>query len=160
MKYLFGQHEIVADFVAWMIPHVRERGFGNCRAIGIVDDDDELIAGLVYHHLSIEAQLMEISGAALPGKQWATRETLRIMHEYPFLQCGCQMVVMKVLASDERLLRMLAMLGYRFITLPRLFGRERDGVYCYLTYENWCANKIAKRLERKKAQEQIEKEAA
>ena len=51
MRYVLDQHELVADFVAQMIPHMRERGFGPCRAIGVVDDNDELIAGLVYHNL-------------------------------------------------------------------------------------------------------------
>jgi RimJ/RimL family protein N-acetyltransferase len=154
MKYLLDQHELVARFVAAMIPDIAARGFGACRAIGIVDDKDELVAGLVYSHYDPQAGHLEISGAALPGYQWATRETLRIMHAFPFGQCGCQMVVMRVRASDERLLRQLRALGYELIGVPRLFGRDRDGVLCYLTDDNWKANRITRRLLRNGKQQQ------
>src|SRR5262245_26453048 len=127
MRYLVDHHDLVASFVARMIPHVGALGFGRCRAIGVVNDDDELIPGLVYHHLDPATGIIEMSGAALPGHQWATRETLKLMYQYPFLQCGCQMVIMRVLLSDERLLRQLAALNYEFIKVPRLFGRGRDG---------------------------------
>jgi hypothetical protein len=146
LRYVFDQHELVADFVAQMIPHVRRTGFGKaCRAIGVVDENDELIAGLVYHNLSPQAGLIEISGAALPGRLWATRETLKLMHAYPFVTCGCQMVVMKVPADNARLLKQLALLGYELILLPRIFGRERDGMYCYLTYEAWTDSALCRR---------------
>ena len=158
MKYALNDHDLVARFVASLIPHVRARGFGNCRAIGICTDKDELVAGLIYHALDPEAGLIEISGAALPGYQWATRETLKIMHAFPFGQCGCQMVVMKVRWSDERLLRQLAALGYEFIKVPRLFGRGQDGVLCCLTEEEWRSNKITRRLLR--SHRQLDEEAA
>jgi RimJ/RimL family protein N-acetyltransferase len=144
-RYVFDQHSLVADFVARMIPHVRH-GFGNCTAIGVVNDDDELIAGVVYHHHSPEDGTIAMSGAALSGFQWLTRGMLRVMYEYPFLQLRCQMVIMNVPASNRRLLRQLAAGGYRFVTLPRLFGREEDGVYCCLTEEDWRASRIIRRL--------------
>ena len=146
LRYLYGQDELVAHFVAQMTSHVRERGFGKCRAIGIVNADSELIGGLVYHNFDDGAGVIEISGAALPGHLWLTRETLRQMHGYPFEQCRCQMVVMRVLASNERLLRQLAALGYAFIRFPRLFGRDRDGVICSLTDDAWRDSRIARRL--------------
>ena len=148
MRYLLDQPELVADFVARMIPQVGARGFGRCTAIGMVDDDGELVAGLVYHNLSPEAGLIEISGAALPETRWLTRETIRIMHGYPFLQCGCQMAIMKVLKTDLRLQRQLAALNYMFIDIPRLFGRGEDGVLCLLTQEDWMASKFYRRLHR------------
>jgi RimJ/RimL family protein N-acetyltransferase len=148
MKYLLDQHELVANFVAAMIPDIAARGFGACRAIGIVDDKDELVAGLVYHKLNPEAGTIEISGAALPGKFWATPQTLQLLHGYPFGQCGCQMVMMRVRASNERLLRQLKALGYIFIGVPRWFGRDDDGVLCLLTDEAWRSNKITSRLHR------------
>jgi RimJ/RimL family protein N-acetyltransferase len=147
LKYLYGQDELVADFVAKMIPHVRAFGFGKSKAIGVCEDN-ELIAGIVFHGLSKEAGLMELSAAALPGKQWCTRETLRQMYNYCFIQCGCQQVVNKVLASDERHLRELAALGYRLIAVPRLFGRDKDGVIALLTDDDWREGKIFRRINR------------
>jgi hypothetical protein len=55
-------------------------------------------------------------------------------------------VVQRTPADDLRLLRQLAVYDYTFIPMPRLFGRERDGVICCLTYEDWINNRFNKRL--------------
>jgi hypothetical protein len=56
------------------------------------------------------------------------------------------MVVQRTPADNEMLLDILARYNYAFIKMPRMFGRERDGVICYLTYEAWKANKFNARL--------------
>ena len=68
------------------------------------------------------------------------------MFRYPFFVCGCQMVVQRTPADDQKLLYVLSKFGYDFVTLPRLFGRDRDGVVCYLTREAWEANKFCQRF--------------
>jgi RimJ/RimL family protein N-acetyltransferase len=146
LRYALDRHELVADFVAQMIPHVRGHGFGKAiRAIGVVSEDGELIAGIVYHNYVPEAGIIEMSAAALPGHLWATRTTLKLMHRFPFLQCGCQMLFAKVLADNERMLRQFAAMNYGFIRLPRIFGRDRDGVLCCLTYEDWLESFLCRR---------------
>ena len=85
LEYIFGQNEAVAAFVAQMIPECRERGFGNCSAIGI-QDETGLLGGLVYKNWQPELGTIEISGAALPGTNWFSRRTIQIMHDYPFHQ--------------------------------------------------------------------------
>lgn len=148
LDYVYGHDELVANFVAQLIPSCRARGFNASalKAMGIIDQDGKLIAGMVYHNWDPEAGVLEMSGAALPGKQWLTRETIKRMYQYPFLQCGCQMIFMRVEAADERLLRQLAALNYSFIKIPRLGGRDRDIVLCLLTVENWATNKFCRRL--------------
>jgi hypothetical protein len=147
LDYVYGHDELVAHFVATLIPHCR-RGFGpNTKAIGIIEDGS-LIAGIVYHNYDPEAEIIEISGAALPKKNWLTRATLAVMYGYPFLQCGCQMVVQRTPADDERLLGILARYNFAFVKIPRLFGRDRDGVACLLTYEDWINNRFNQRLKR------------
>jgi RimJ/RimL family protein N-acetyltransferase len=144
LGYVYGHDQAVAQFVAQLIPHCR-RGFGpNITAIGVVEDG-RLIAGLVYSNYDPEAATIEISGAALPGKYWLTRGTLARMFEYPFLCCGCQMIYQKTPIDSERLLGVLAKYGYSFIKIPRMFGRDQDGVLCVLTYEDWCASKFNRR---------------
>lgn len=145
LHYVYGHDEVVARFVAQLIPHA-QRGFENARAIGILDEEGKLIAGLVYHNYDPEAAIVEISGAALPRKQWLTRGTIARMYQYPFLTIGCQMVVQRTPADDTRLLRQLAAYDYSFIKIPRLFGRGRDGVVCCLTYEDWAKNRFNQRL--------------
>jgi hypothetical protein len=159
LDYVYGHDQIVAEFVAELIPHCR-RGFGpHCKAIGVIDRTGRLLAGIVYYNYDPEAEIIEIAGAAMPKVPWLTRDTLRVMYQYPFLQCHCQMVVQRTPADDERLLGMLAAYGYSFVTVPRLFGRERDGVICSLTYEDWINNRFNKRLKHHLMGEAIEEAA-
>jgi hypothetical protein len=145
LDYVYGHDFVVSQFVATMIPRVRERGFGECKAIGIIEDGT-LIAGLVYHNYEPDAEIIEISGAAIPGKNWLTRETIKRMYQFPFITCGCQMIVQRNSEDDERLLYMLSRYGYHFVRFPRMLGRDKDGVVCCLTYEAWANNRYNKRL--------------
>jgi hypothetical protein len=145
MRYVLDQPALVARFVTQMIPHMHE-GFGQqpYSAIGVTTDDNELIGGVVYQHRP-KFEIMEITGAALPGFRW-TREMLRMMYGYPFEQCRCQQVVVMVPADDINIVRQLRTLGYAFSALPRALGRDRDALYCYLTEEAWLNNKIFTRI--------------
>jgi hypothetical protein len=144
LDYVYNYDELVAGFVAQLIPHCR-RGFGRCRTIGVVDGARQLVAGIIYHNWDPEAGIIEISGAALPGVHWLSRRTLMHMFGYPFIACGCQMVVQRTPADNELLLGVLARYGYAFVPVPRLFGRDRDGVVCLLTVEAWKDNKFNRR---------------
>jgi len=147
LDYVYGHDQLVADFVAQLIPSCRGRGLPkDARAWGVIDENGRLVAGMAYHNFDPDAGTIEMSGAALPGVQWLTRETIRRMYVYPFLQLGCQMVLMRVDAEDTRLLRQLAALNYSFITIPRLLGRGKDSVLCLLTEEDWRASKFQKRF--------------
>jgi hypothetical protein len=146
LKYVYGQDHLIADFVARMTPHVSVRP--NSKAIGVLNNDNELIAGLVYNYALPGAGVMEITIAALPGHLWLTRETVRIMFEYPFLQCGCQMLITFIRASDRRALRQVAAINCALILFPRLYGRDDDGVIARLTKEDWEASKFCYRRDR------------
>jgi hypothetical protein len=145
LDYVYGHDGIVSAFVARLIPHCA-RGFGfNIKTVGVVDSGD-LIAGIVYHEWNPEAGTIEISAAALPGEPWLSRETLRRMFEYPFLECKCQMLVQRIPVEDERQQYMMSRFGYSLIKIPRMFGRDRDGVVATLTFEDWVENKFNRRF--------------
>ena len=148
IDYVYGHDEIIAQFVAQLIPACRGRGLPpSSKAIGIVEDG-ALIAGLVYHNWEPEAATIEVSCAAIPGKRWLTRQTIRRIYEYPFEQLGCQMLYGRVAADNEQLLRQLAALNYSLIRVPRMLGRDLDGVLALLTVEDWQANRFSKRDEK------------
>jgi hypothetical protein len=146
-QYVYGHDQVVADFVAQLIPACHGRGFGPAaKALGVIDGHGRLIAGIVWHNWEPEFGIIELSGAALPGSGWITRETLKRMYQYPFLELGCQMIVQRTPIDDEPLLRILAAYDYVFVKVPRMFGRERDGVLALLTYEAWAGNRFNRRL--------------
>lgn len=146
--YVYGHSEVIAPFVAELIPHCR-RGFGpNIQTMGVIDEAGNLLAGIVWHNWDPDAGIMELSGAALPRSNWLTRRTLERMYGFPFNECGCQMVVQRTPADDLNLLGLLAAYGFSFVTVHRLFGRDRDGVIATLTREAWLSNRFNRRLSR------------
>jgi hypothetical protein len=40
----------------------------------------------------------------------------------------------------------MARFGYMLIKVPRMYGRDRDGVLALLTVEDWAENKFNRRL--------------
>jgi len=150
LGYVYGHNDQIGAFVAQLIPHCR-RGFGaNIQTMGVLQGD-RLVAGIVWHNYDPDAGIIELSGAALPGVHWLTRRTLRRMYEFPFEQCGCQMVVQRTPADAEMLLGLLAAYGFDFVAVRRLFGGDRDGVICTLTLEAWLANKFNRSVRNKEA---------
>lgn len=138
MKPLFGHDEAVSKFVASIIPGM-ERGFGPNKAIGIINSDGVLVAGLVYHNWEPEAGVIEVSGAAIDSR-WMTRPILQVMYDYPFLTCGCQMIVQRNSAKNEHLNKQLRRWGYSEYRIPRMKGRDEDGIVFTLTSEQWEAH--------------------
>ena len=151
LTYIYGQDQLVADFVArsklasgfteW------QSGFSdkNLKAIGIANEDNELIAGLVYFNYHPEAGTIEVSIDAVPKQRWLTPTTLAIMFQYPFLDCKCQMLITKTSARSEHVQRMLASMNFSLIRIPRAGGRDEDGILALLTYEDWLDAKFCKR---------------
>lgn len=151
LRYVYDQDKLVADFVARAkiaSGFTKRADFPdrNLRAIGIANEDNELIAGIVYFNYNPEAGTIDMSVEALPKQPWLTRTTLAIMFQYPFLHCGCQMLITKTSARNEHVLRMLAAMNFTLILVPRSGGRNEDGVLCLLTYEDWLASKFCKRF--------------
>jgi RimJ/RimL family protein N-acetyltransferase len=137
LDYVFGHDEIVANFVASLIPECRERGFGKCAAMGVVNASGELIGGVVWRNWCPEVGTIEISGAALPGTNWLSRRTLQLVYDYPFYQCGCHMVIQTTMADNEPALIVKAKIGFTFYKIRHLGGPDRDGVLATLTKDQW-----------------------
>lgn len=160
LRYVYGRDEIVRPFVASLIPACRERGLPKASvSIGVIDPRGRLIAGIVYHNYDPDAGTIEMSLASISAR-WLSRETVRRMYKYPFLELGCQMVYARVRADDERLLRQIASLNYSLIKVPRMFGRDVDAVLCLLTREAWEDNKFNRRFGYHLMTETLDEEAA
>ncbi len=134
------ERDMLSKWVADLIWPGKSRDFGNCQAMAVLEDDI-LIAGMVYHNYEPDSGVIEISGAGT-SKRWLTRETLRKMFAYPFEECDCQTVVMRVSDHDEPLHRMLTAYGFERYRIPRLRGRDEAENVFVLTDDNWASNKF------------------
>ena len=151
MNYLYGYDAEVAQFVAQLIPSCRERGFGRCKTIGVLDGEGMLIAGLVYHNYDPDARVIEISAAALTqaGKIWMTRETLKRMFQYPFLRSlrlpdGDPAHCRRRRAAQRQMAAFDATCWWR---CRMLNARQRRRCWkSDLTYEAWAGNKFNRRF--------------
>jgi len=143
LRYVYDQDKAIARAVAASIPHCDPRGFpANTRSIGILDRRNRIVGGILFYNWNPAAGTIEMAAAALPGAYWFSRETIRRAFGFAFSYPGCQMVKMQVLADDDRLLHQLSGFGFDRIFVPRLYGRDRDGVLCTFTDDDWAASRF------------------
>lgn len=138
MRLVYRNDAAVADFVASLIPWCTERGFAECRAIGVAHGD-RLVGGFVFNEYSPEFGVIELSFAGT-DKRWLTRPVLYAMFSYVFDGIGCQMACSRTPARLSAAIRITRAYGFKQVTVPRLFGRDQDGIISTLTVEDWRAN--------------------
>ena len=138
MRLVVGHDDVVARFVASLIPFEPGLDFGDCTALG-VDNDGMLVGGFVFNNWSREAGVIELSFAGI-DRRWLSRPILYVVFSYAFDQLGCQMVCSRTPARLKRAARIARAYGFRQVTIPRLFGRTEDGIISTLTAEDWRAN--------------------
>ncbi len=132
---VIGHDEQVARWVQLQFPHIA--GFGECTAIGIIDDD-QLIAGVVYHNY--RDQIIEASMASI-SPRWCNRRVGRALLSYPFEQLKVRRFEMTVAKRNKRMRRFLERLGFQFEGRRRKAMPDgRDGIqYSMLRHdaERW-----------------------
>jgi hypothetical protein len=142
IRFIYGDDDAIRDFIAQRegLP----RGlFAEGKGIGIVNERNEFLAGFFYHHWNPEAGTIVMSGTAL-STRWMSRSVLKRLFDYPFYECKCQMLMIQLRASDERMKRQLAVGGFGFTTIARLYGRGEDGIIATMYEEDWRASKFNK----------------
>jgi len=138
MTPLFGHSAAVSRFVADLIPGL-ERGFGENQSIGVIDKDGQLVAGFVYHNWEPETGIIEVSGASTTPR-WMNRRVYQVIYDYPFITCGCQMIIQRNSVKNERVNQVLRRWGYNEIYVPRMKGRDEDGIVFTFTDDQWAAH--------------------
>jgi RimJ/RimL family protein N-acetyltransferase len=140
MRLLYGHDADVERFVSALVPNCPQ-GFGASRCVGVIDNDGRLVAGWAWHEWNPHAGTIEFSGASTTPK-WMTREILHELFAYAFDGIGCQMIVTRNSEHNTRLHRQLKRYGFDRIDIPRLFGRDENGVVWTLTAEQWRAGQF------------------
>lgn len=127
----------VAKWVADRIPGCT-RGWDNFVSLRVFRG--ETIGGVVYHDWNPEHQTMCMSAAG--GDGWLTRPVLYAMHDYPFNQAGCQMVVLQTSEHNHVMRRIAKAYGYTETLIPRLRGRDEAEAILTLTDDAWRSSRF------------------
>lgn len=109
MNLLFGEDERIARWVLGQIPHM-SAGFGESKALGVVDQDLNIIGGVVYHEY--RRNDIQISCAAI-SRRWLCRKFLHAMFFYPFVTLGCDRVSSCIPARNSHTRRFIESLGFK-----------------------------------------------
>lgn len=146
VEFLYNYDAEIVKFVAQLNGRTGP-DFGKHKTIGVLDSDGRLCAGIVYFNFDDQSETIEMAVAAV-SPAWATRTTMKRAFEYPFIECGCQMVVSRIKTDNERWLACLARMNFNFVLIPRMFGRDEDGVLATLTDDAWLDSKFSKHMYR------------
>jgi hypothetical protein len=130
LRYIFNQDQLVADFVARAkvaSGFSRRAGFtdANLKAIGIVNADNELIAGIVYFNYNPEA------GTDRDEHRGAAEAELADAH-HAGGHVPVSVPALRLPDADDQdggvqraCLRMLAAMNFMLIRIPRAGGRPK-----------------------------------
>lgn len=102
-------------------------------------DGEKLAGAVLFHNYEPDAGVIEMTAAAA-SKRWLTRPVLLEMFRYPFVQLGCQAVVMRCDPADTALSRILAAYGFNRYEIPRLRGRNKAEALFILGDDQWREN--------------------
>lgn len=131
----------IKDWVAEIIwPGQGQRFDDTAISLGILEND-ALIAAVVFHDWNPHAGVIEMSAASI-SKRWLTRPVLAQMFGYVFDGAKCQMAILRVSADrrQSHLHRILTAYGFDHARIPRLYGRDEDGLVFTLTDDAWRSN--------------------
>lgn len=146
LTFVYGHDEAIADFIAQFDTRPRA-AIMNCKSIGVVDDDGNLVAGMTYYNYDATAGVIEF-GLASVDRRFANRTVYKRMFEYPFIELGCQMLFTRVRAGNEQILSQMARLNFNLTLIPRMYGRDDDGVIGTLTDDQWLDSALSRKIYR------------
>lgn len=137
---IYNRDEILAAWAAKRIPHVRDEGFGQCKAVGVATGptaQDRLMAVCVYHTYSETYATCQISMAACnPG--WARRDIFRSLLSFPFLQYKVWKVWTATPHDAERTIRLNQAIGFtKEAVLADQYGRGSHAVICRMRWPDY-----------------------
>jgi RimJ/RimL family protein N-acetyltransferase len=152
LKLLHGHADEVAAWVGWRIPLIRKRlerdpnckPFGPCYAIGVLDQNNTLIAGVVYHAWAPDFQSVELSFAA-DTPRWLTRNLICELLAYPFETLGCNRINAYTPKKNREARGFIDKFGFRREGCATDgFGPCEDAIISRLLKREWLQTKWAK----------------
>lgn len=124
---MFGENALVAEWVSQRITSINA-DFKNCVAIGVTKNG-KLIAGVVYHNYFPDFKNIELSMAA-DSPMWATKDIIKALLQYPFIQLGCKRITTCTSARNKRALKFNYGIGFRREGVIRRGYGNHDMIIC------------------------------
>lgn len=126
MRLLFGNDELIAEWVARHLPNFRNaKDFGFYKSIGIAKDR-ELLAGAVYSNYRDFDVEFNIYAKSV---KWCTKNTLKWLLYYPFVQLKCERMTATIADDDQRTQRLAKWIGFEIEGLIRKgYDGHKDAV--------------------------------
>lgn len=118
MPLLYGHSEYVISEVSKAIGV--ELGIGT--GIGVIEDDGKLIGGVVYNNYQLTADGKPLSiemSLAMVDKKWCTRNNIRALFAYPFIQLDVKRVQVTCREDDTFLRDLHKRFGFTFEGIAR-----------------------------------------
>jgi RimJ/RimL family protein N-acetyltransferase len=138
VRLLYEHDGLVCNFVSKIVWGDHRRFDDSAVAVGVIDRKGVMVGGIVWHNWQPEAGTIEISAGTI-NKRWLTRKLIWQIFSYPFDRCNCQCVFAQTRADNEPVAKLLEGIGFNSIDVPRLHGRDADGVLWWLPEETWRA---------------------
>ena len=138
IRFVYDQSDDIIAFVAREVG-MSMKAWPGSKTIGVMNDQGQFLGGVIYHHWDPKSGTIVMSGASAT-KRWLTRAVIQRIFDYPFKECGCQLLLIQLSERDWQLQRQLKAIGFKFTVLERLFGRDHDGVVARLTDDAWAAS--------------------
>lgn len=124
---LYGQDQLIVDWVAERIDFAPAVAFGPCAAIGVVKNN-RILAGVVYHDLQKDFETIQLSMAA-DSPLWARRSVIAGLLSYPFKQLNIYKAWIATPLTSDHALRTFYKIGFkREAVLAHHFGRKKHCV--------------------------------
>jgi len=122
----------VFEFVRQYVPlhaYSGMKGIGN-------EFNGELVGGVLYEGFTGKNIWMHVAGK--PGTRWLTRDFLREVFSYPFLQAGCDRVTGYVEASNLAARRFDEHLGFKQEAVLKGAAHDGGDVILYVMWKEDC----------------------
>jgi len=122
VRYDFSQYP---DYIAIANEIIGEdTEFGeDASTIAIFSDDNEFLAVVVYNNYTGTDIAMHIASVS---PKWATRESLRVVFTYPFIELGVRRVTAATKAGLTNAIRMVQRLGFIYEGAFRDYYEDGD----------------------------------
>jgi RimJ/RimL family protein N-acetyltransferase len=146
VKLLIGEDAYVSAWVAKRIPHMHGEPFPPCTTIGVVNEEGDMLGGVVFTNHHPRYRSVEWSAAA-DSANWLSRPIINTIMMYPFEQLGCVRITAIIPRRNKRSREFQEKFGFKNEGLVRRgFGGD-DALIFGLMRSEWARSPLNMRRE-------------